>query len=476
MILFKKKDSGFIVEEINADLIRQGETKPLEHPHVENDPESVQGHIDAVKKKVEEEEDGVAEVAKPTVGKDHVVFAESTKFKTRKELSEFLARLREQGIRRRISTLREDAEGYRFEVKYERPLTESEEVHRDLKEINYEGYNIRELDDGQWIIEEWLEVYGTKGEAMKAIDDFLNKYHAYARSKYGSTYEAVEDAPAGDAQEAPKVVLELEDEELADIIADPVKAYKTLDAVLDPTCHALLDSIFGALMKCQDECGGVEAGAEVIEPAPVDESKPIKEAKNDLIAELNSSSFGRKSEDDKALVLYLIGKITWDEYVARCKNDGWAPMERDYVDSFKPRASELKVADISLEDDEEGEIDFDYDEIKVGDYVDFGSYGKLYVCKIKGDDFWVTDEESDRGNPEASGWNIRKNRAKRIIDRYEEDDDCVDGLCDSLPVSQTRNENWDFSDEDAEAERLIRSGQVTEAIEPNGMWDFGSED
>jgi len=409
MILFKKKDSGFIVEEINADLIRQGETKPLEHPHVENDPESVQGHIDAVKKKVEEEEDGVAEVAKPTVGKDHVVFAESTKFKTRKELSEFLARLREQGIRRRISTLREDAEGYRFEVKYERPLTESEEVHRDLKEINYEGYNIRELDDGQWIIEEWLEVYGTKGEAMKAIDDFLNKYHAYARSKYGSTYEAVEDAPAGDAQEAPKVVLELEDEELADIIADPVKAYKTLDAVLDPTCHALLDSIFGALMKCQDECGGVEAGAEVIEPAPVDESKPIGEARDE-------------------------------------------------------------------EDDEEDDIDFDYDEIKVGDYVDFGSYGKLYVCKIKGDDFWVTDEESDRGNPEASGWNIRKNRAKRIIDRYEEDDDCVDGLCDSLPVSQTRNENWDFSDEDAEAERLIRSGQVTEAIEPNGMWDFGSED
>lgn len=407
MILFKKKDSGFIVEEINADLIRQGETKPLEHPHVENDPESVQGHIDAVKKKVEEEEDGVAEVAKPTVGKDHVVFAESTKFKTRKELSEFLARLREQGIRRRISTLREDAEGYRFEVKYERALTESEEAHRDLKEINYDGYVIRELDDGQWIIEEWLEVYGTKGEAMKAIDDFLNKYCAYARRKS----EAVEEAPAEDTQEAPKVVLELEDEELADIIADPVKAYKTLDAVLDPTCHALLDSIFGALMKCQEECGGIEAEAEVIEPvsepAPVDESKPIRKAKDDLIMRLNGES--DKTADEKALVLYLIGKYSWKDYVSVCEEEGCGPEDREYVDSFRPRASELKVGDIEMD-----EYEYEYDD----------------------------DIEVD----------------------------------ESLPVSETVNENWDFSDEDAEAERLIRSGQVTEAVSPNGMWDFGSED
>jgi len=26
---------------------------------------------------------------------------------------------------------------------------------------------------------------------------------------------------------------------------------------------------------------------------------------------------------------------------------------------------------------------FDYEEIEVGDYVDFGPYGKLYVCDVR---------------------------------------------------------------------------------------------
>jgi len=53
--------------------------------------------------------------------------------------------------------------------------------------------------------------------------------------------------------------------------------------------------------------------------------------------------------------------------------------------------------------------------IKVGDFVDFGEYGKLYILKIVGDKFWVTDEKMDRNDPNASGWYINKSFAQKVI-------------------------------------------------------------
>lgn len=58
-------------------------------------------------------------------------------------------------------------------------------------------------------------------------------------------------------------------------------------------------------------------------------------------------------------------------------------------------------------------------EIEKGDYVDFGTYGKLYVCnpKYKKDWFWVTDIKEDRNNQTAKGWSIEKSKAKEIIEK-----------------------------------------------------------
>ena len=58
-------------------------------------------------------------------------------------------------------------------------------------------------------------------------------------------------------------------------------------------------------------------------------------------------------------------------------------------------------------------------EVEKGDYVDFGTYGKLYVCnpKYKEDWFWVTDVKEDRDNQTAKGWSIEKSKAKEIIEK-----------------------------------------------------------
>lgn len=57
--------------------------------------------------------------------------------------------------------------------------------------------------------------------------------------------------------------------------------------------------------------------------------------------------------------------------------------------------------------------------IEQGDYVDFGAYGKLYICnpEYKEDWLWVTDVKEDRNNPKAKGWSIEKNKAKEIIEK-----------------------------------------------------------
>ena len=54
--------------------------------------------------------------------------------------------------------------------------------------------------------------------------------------------------------------------------------------------------------------------------------------------------------------------------------------------------------------------------IEMGDFVDFGIYGKLYVLEDRGDRFWVTDEKSERNNPGASGWYVNKHAVERIIE------------------------------------------------------------
>ena len=70
----------------------------------------------------------------------------------------------------------------------------------------------------------------------------------------------------------------------------------------------------------------------------------------------------------------------------------------------------------------------DYLDICQGDLVDFGPYGRLYVCNPDYDTnaFWVTDREEDRDDPHASGWSISKNFAKRMIESFEDANDYED--------------------------------------------------
>lgn len=61
-----------------------------------------------------------------------------------------------------------------------------------------------------------------------------------------------------------------------------------------------------------------------------------------------------------------------------------------------------------------------------GDYVDFGAYGKLYICNDLGDRYWVTDEPEYAGNKNAPGWFIDKDLAKEIIDDEDLDENWTD--------------------------------------------------
>lgn len=93
-----------------------------------------------------------------------------------------------------------------------------------------------------------------------------------------------------------------------------------------------------------------------------------------------------------------------------------------------------------------------------GDYVDFGPYGKLYICNDLGDRYWVTDEESDAGNPNAQGWYIDKDLARDIIysdDDFEDEDfDIDESFSDDLIDSQYQDDtsdghwSWDYDDDE----------------------------
>ena len=67
-------------------------------------------------------------------------------------------------------------------------------------------------------------------------------------------------------------------------------------------------------------------------------------------------------------------------------------------------------------------------EVNNEDLVDFGPYGKLYVCNADYEEnkYWVTDEKENRDDASAQGWAISKNFAKRIIESYEDDDEYDD--------------------------------------------------
>ena len=63
--------------------------------------------------------------------------------------------------------------------------------------------------------------------------------------------------------------------------------------------------------------------------------------------------------------------------------------------------------------------EFDVSEVEVGDFVDFGPYGKFYVVSkdtLSEDWWWITDQVADRFNPDASGWSIRNWSAQAIIE------------------------------------------------------------
>lgn len=61
------------------------------------------------------------------------------------------------------------------------------------------------------------------------------------------------------------------------------------------------------------------------------------------------------------------------------------------------------------------------DEIKAGDLVDFGIYGKLYIADITSYKrlFWVTPDRSDRFNRNCAGQSLEKKFAMKIIEKGE---------------------------------------------------------
>lgn len=74
-------------------------------------------------------------------------------------------------------------------------------------------------------------------------------------------------------------------------------------------------------------------------------------------------------------------------------------------------------------------------DINQGDLVDFGPYGKLYVCNpnYHDDYYWVTDEEESRMDKYASGWSIAKDLAERVIESAFDEEDLEEDLGGVIP-------------------------------------------
>lgn len=132
---------------------------------------------------------------------------------------------------------------------------------------------------------------------------------------------------------------------------------------------------------------------------------------------------------------------------SRSENIAKGQRRKNFMDSEELNSEGEELVEAPYDpgfDDEEEDDDVQY-EVEVGDLVDFGDYGQLYVVRLGGDRWRVTDREEDRDNPDASGWNIRPSYAKRIIEKYEEneEDDYLDESKklneETFPVSKAPN-------------------------------------
>jgi hypothetical protein len=63
---------------------------------------------------------------------------------------------------------------------------------------------------------------------------------------------------------------------------------------------------------------------------------------------------------------------------------------------------------------------FDYNTVEIGDYVDFGLHGNLYVCgeNISGTKFLVTCHLSQRTSRTEDSFYLDKDSAKGILEKY----------------------------------------------------------
>lgn len=96
------------------------------------------------------------------------------------------------------------------------------------------------------------------------------------------------------------------------------------------------------------------------------------------------------------------------------------------------------------------------DQVKVGDLVDFGPFGKLFVCDTTGSSFRVTSNFWDRANPNAKPVRtIDKTVAREIVGSYgpdaEEDDQAA--LVDDIDEDEDDLDE-DLGDEDEDEDEI----------------------
>lgn len=87
------------------------------------------------------------------------------------------------------------------------------------------------------------------------------------------------------------------------------------------------------------------------------------------------------------------------------------------------------------------------EDIEIGDYVDFGRYGRLYICDREGDQFWVTDDPNDAGKQHVPGWYISADLAQEVLGSIYDPDDDDDDLDESLlymPIYEEDEDDDDF--------------------------------
>lgn len=212
----KSTDKGFILEEINSKLIKKGKVEPLESEEVLNDPESVKKHIKRTKERVEKINKEIEKVALTTKSEDRAIYAESIKLKDRQELSSFLTKLKEQKIKRRIIPLKQNNEGYRFEVRYEKPLLIESVLEEDEEEISLDTYEdqitylVKDEDEAIEGYEKVLNLIEDENvkeqlekilEEEKAHKEFLEKVISDKSLKYSHEEESEIEKPLEDEEQ-----------------------------------------------------------------------------------------------------------------------------------------------------------------------------------------------------------------------------------------------------------------------------------